>query len=65
VKKTARLGSACALLKAYSFTRTIGCPQQTNVPAPVAKTFTLLPQILHKYSSFSFVIKSPPKLYCA
>ena len=28
----------------------IGTPQQTNVPPPASTTFTLLPQILQRYS---------------
>ena len=53
-----------ALLKVHSSTKAIDCPQHTKVPTPVATTFTLLPQTLHKYSSFSFVTKSPPRTCC-
>jgi len=41
----------------HALTNDIGSPQHTRVPFPAFITLTLLPQILHKYISFSFDLR--------
>jgi hypothetical protein len=56
VKREWRLFLTCFQAEA----RVIGLPQQTDVPAPVPITLTLLPQVLQTYTSSSLLVNFPP-----